>query len=88
VANIFTSNGGGFSDVKTALTFKNNIFFLAVAILACAPVIPMLKKLCDKTYVTRRAWSVASAVAPVLLIAISALALAGDSYNPFLYFQF
>jgi alginate O-acetyltransferase complex protein AlgI len=88
VANIFTSNGGGFSDVKTALTFKNNIFFLAVAIIACAPVIPMLKKLCDKTYVTRRAWSVASAVAPVLLIAISALALAGDSYNPFLYFQF
>ena len=74
--------------MQTSLTFKNNVFFLAVAILACTPVIPSISKLFARTKVSSRIWEVASAVTPALLIIISALALAGDSYNPFLYFQF
>ena len=88
VANIFVSNGGGFSDTATDLLFKNNIFFLAAAILACTPVIPALRALCKKTRVSERIYIAVSTVTPVLLIVVSAIALAGDSYNPFLYFQF
>ena len=88
VANIFVSNGKGFSDTATDLLFKNNIFFLAAAILACTPIIPALRALCKKTRVSERIYIVISTVTPVILIVVSAIALAGDSYNPFLYFQF
>ena len=88
VANIFVSNGKGFSDVSTALTFKNNIFFLIAAILACTPVIPAITRLCQKNKITSRIHTAIGVVMPMILIAVSALALAGDSYNPFLYFQF
>ncbi len=88
VANIFVSNGDGFSDTHTALTFKNNIFFMIVSILACTPVMPALRSLCEKNKLLSRFWTAASVLTPAVLIIISALALAGDSYNPFLYFQF
>ncbi len=88
VANIFVSNGNGFSDTATDLLFKNNVFFLAAAILACTPIIPAIVALCKKNRITERVYVAVSAVTPVLLIIISAIALAGDSYNPFLYFQF
>ena len=88
VANIFVSNGKGFSDTATDLLFKNNILFLAAAILACTPIIPALRALCKKTRVSEKIYIVISTVTPVILIVASAIALAGDSYNPFLYFQF
>ncbi|MBE6584314.1 MAG: MBOAT family protein [Ruminococcaceae bacterium] len=88
VANIFVSNGQGFSDIQTSLTFKNNIFFLAIAIVACTPIIPALKKLFSKKQLTLRIWTVAEMAMPVVLLVLSAFTLAGDSYNPFLYFQF
>ncbi len=88
VANIFTSNGKGFSDISTTLTFKNNIFFLIAAIVACTPIIPAITKLCEKNKLLYRAYTVVGTVLPVILIIVSAFALAGDSYNPFLYFQF
>lgn len=78
----------GFVDTATTLLFKNNVFFLIAAVLACTPIIPFVSKLCQKNKVTAFAHSAVSSVMPVILIAISALALAGDSYNPFLYFQF
>ena len=88
VANIFTSNGKGFSDATVSLIFKNNIFFLAFAVLACTPIIPAITKLCNKNRVTSRIYTVVSTIMPVILIVLSAFALAGDSYNPFLYFRF
>ncbi len=88
IASIFTSNGKGFSDIATSLTFKNNIFFLIFTIIACTPIIPAITRLCEKNKTLYKVHTVVGAVIPVILIIISALALAGDSYNPFLYFQF
>lgn len=88
VANIFVSNGNGFSDVQTAMTFKNNMFFIAAAAIACTPIIPALSRAANKNKTASKIWTVFETVAPVALIVISAFALAGDSYNPFLYFQF
>ncbi len=88
IASIFTSNGKGFSDIATSLTFKNNIFFLIFTIIACTPIIPAITRLCEKNKTLYKVHTVVGAVIPVILIVISALALAGDSYNPFLYFQF
>lgn len=88
VANIFVSNGNGFSDAATDLIFKNNVFFIAAALIACTPVIPAIRTLCQKNDTTKKVYTAIGTAMPVILIVISALALAGDSYNPFLYFQF
>ncbi len=88
VANIFVSNGHGFTDAATTLIFKNNVFFIAAALVACTPVIPAIRGLCAKNGSAQKIYTVLGTVMPVILIVISAFALAGDSYNPFLYFQF
>ena len=88
LAGIFTSNGNGFSDVGTASLFKNNVFFIIAASFACTPVIPALKKLAYKCRAGEVIWEVLATVMPIVLIIFSALSLAGDSFNPFLYFQF
>ena len=88
VANIFVSNGGGFSDAATDLIFKNNVFFIVAALVACTPVIPAIRTLCQKNETTKKVYTVIGTAMPFILIIISALALAGDSYNPFLYYKF
>ena len=88
VFNIVIPFKAGFIDTATTLLIKNNVFFLTIARLACTPIVPFIGKLCQKTKITALAHTAISSVMPVILIAISAIALAGDSYNPFLYFQF
>ena len=88
VANIFVSNGQGFTDAATSLIFKNNVFFIIAALVACTPVIPAIRGFSEKYKATDRLYTAIGTVMPVILIVISAFALAGDSYNPFLYFQF
>ena len=78
----------GFADTQTVMTLKNNIFFIAVSVIACTPVVPLAIKLLNKTEITRRIKAVAGIAIPAVLLIVSAFALAGDSYNPFLYFQF
>ena len=85
---IFTSNGNGFGDAVTSSLFKNNVFFIAASILACTPIIPAISSLLEKSEPTKKVKAALGTVIPVFLLILSSLALAGDSYNPFLYFQF
>ncbi len=92
VRGLFGLNGNGFSSAAVTLLFKNNIYFLAVACVACTPLggtlRTMLRNLGRKNglvYWLDAAWEV---VHPALLLVLAAMALVGDSYNPFLYFQF
>lgn len=88
IAGIFTSNGQGFGDMTTTSLFMNNLLFIIASVIACTPVIPALNKLADKHPISSSARDVVGAIMPVILLVVSAFALAGDSYNPFLYFQF
>ena len=78
----------GFSDVQTDMLFKNNVFFIIVSVLACTPIVPAISSLLDKTKITKTVKTAIGVVIPMILLILSAFALAGDSYNPFLYFQF
>jgi alginate O-acetyltransferase complex protein AlgI len=84
--NLFCRNG--FTNTTTWLLFKNNLFFIIVACLAATPIIPVLSSLAAKNKLTAAAWRTAGAIVPTILVIISAICLAGNSYNPFLYFQF
>ena len=92
IRGLFGLNHNGFSSRTVGLAIKNNWFFLVVCVLAVTPfwrnVRRILANLAGKTavlYWINGFWEVAQ---PVLLLAFSAMALAGNSYNPFLYFQF
>ena len=93
--------GGGAAaaaGMTVGLALKNNIFLLLVSCIACTPLTAKLwqrwKAAADGNEVfagnrlLRGAAAVWEAVHPVLLLLLAAMALAGDSYNPFLYFQF
>lgn len=85
-------NGNGFSSVNVNLTLKNNIFFLIFAVISVTSlgknVRLILKNLSRRGGACFWINGIWEAVHPVLLLILSAMALVGDSYNPFLYFQF
>lgn len=85
-------NGNGWMGVDVKLVFRNNVFFLILAAIASTPIGKGLRQMLKNLgrwskgfFWTNGVWEV---VHPVLLLVISAMALAGNSYNPFLYFQF
>ena len=82
----------GLWDFAATLTLKNNLFFLPAAALACLPVVPICKKLWNrlvaKLPVLSPVGEVADMVAPLFLLVLSVIFLVGNTYNPFLYFQF
>jgi alginate O-acetyltransferase complex protein AlgI len=84
----------GWIDLYGKTTLMGNIFFLVVAIVACTPVVPSVRKLLLP--VREKPWSQARqivcgvlfAILPVALLLLSLIFLVGNTYNPFLYFQF
>ena len=89
IKGIVCANGNAFFDLSAQTTLSGNCIFLVISILACFPIVPALAKLRDakSTPVNVVANAVAAAI-PAILVILSALALIGDSYNPFLYFRF
>lgn len=89
---LFCLNGNAFTSTSVAITFKNYIFFLIFCCVACTPLgvnlmnwIRQTARNADRLHIVLAAWDV---IYPTALLILSAMALAGDSYNPFLYFQF
>ncbi len=75
-------------------TLLNNVFFLAFCIIAVLPVGKTIRNVLRKGARTNgyfffyQLLNVVDAVLPACLVILSVLALVGNSYNPFLYFQF
>ena len=83
---LFGGNGNAFSDFLTLTMLQNNLFLLMAAALVCTP---LLKTLSDRL-AERAAWwrGCRSVLIPIIFLLLSTCALVGESYNPFLYFQF
>ena len=89
IKGMVCANGNAFFDLSAQTTLSGNCIFLAISILACFPIVPALAKLRDaKSTPVNVVANAASAAIPAVLVILSALALIGDSYNPFLYFRF
>ena len=88
--------GNGWNGDNAHYTLLNYLFILAVAMIACSPVIPWLSsRLASASErggalggTAKVILQAAAVVVPVALLALSVLALVGDNYNPFLYFRF
>ena len=88
---MFGANGNPLTDFETKTTLMGNIFFIVVALIAVTPLVKTIfaklkpnkeRRLLHVTY------TLGETVLPLVLLVLSTLALVGDKYNPFLYFQF
>lgn len=86
--------GGGSSVSSTdfGVTFMNYIYFIILAIILCAPVSQLLKRFSEKVETSSALGTTTVGVVRnvslfVILVVCTAM-LAGNSYSPFLYFQF
>ncbi len=80
-------NGNELFDFGTQIIFQSNSIILAVSVFAC---LPFLRRL-GQTLLAKeqRVWYVLLySLIPVVLLLLSTASLVGDSYNPFIYFQF
>ncbi|NLA77020.1 MAG: MBOAT family protein [Clostridiales bacterium] len=89
---MFGQNGNVFTNFETNTMLTNYVFFIIIAVVS---VTPLLKKTGE--YISEKAGTsrfmrgvnaVLQIALPIILLLLSTICLVGDSYNPFLYFQF
>ena len=86
--------GGGkvLYDTDFSVTFMNYIFFIVLAVILCMPVSQLLKKAAFAVEMqSKQAVVTVGVLRNIALFAILAVCtafLAGDTFSPFLYFQF
>ena len=89
---LFGIGVSGFYSMEVKTIFLSNVFFLIFSMLACTTLGKSLHKyLVNKSNtdnVVMVLYSIFAAIVPFTLMFVSFLALLGNSYNPFLYFQF
>lgn len=85
-------SGNGFSSLEVQTLFLQNIFLLIFCAIASTDLGRRIRKALNRRAKRSRAalalYTVTEAVTPPVLLLISIVALAGASYNPFIYFQF
>lgn len=89
---MFGIGSNGLYSMEVGSVFISNIFFLIFSMIACTDLGVALKavfeNLSQKSSILFVLYQVFDMVLPVFLLVISVIALIGNSYNPFLYFQF
>lgn len=89
---LFCLNGNAVNSLNVNITLRSNMFLLAFSVIACLPLGRFIKNKLEEKRLTNgfvnAVYCVWEVIHPVALLAVSAMALAGDTYNPFLYFQF
>lgn len=89
--SMFCLNGNPVLDFETKTLLLKNTVFIIIALVSVTPLVSGLAKRLEKKCEgkkTRLIYNAAGIAAPAVLLLLSTLALVGDSYNPFLYFQF
>jgi len=92
LAGMFGLAGGGFTGLEVHTLFMQNIFLMLFCFIACTELGKRLHKaLFDAAQgndIALTIYGITEAITPVILLVIAVAALAGASYNPFIYFQF
>ena len=83
---MFCGNGNPLVNFESSTIALNYVFFLAAAVVASTPLLASAGRALERS--APRAAGFLQIFLPPVLLLLSTAALAGDSYNPFLYFQF
>ena len=86
-------NGNPATSITAKLIIKNNCFIMLAAVLFSTPFLRPLEKKLDawagNSLFAYRVWgTVRNLLLPVLLLLLATMGLVGNTYNPFIYFQF
>lgn len=88
LGGMFGMNGNPLSNFESGTIFLNYLFFLIAAIIASTPAVKYLGEQLSGRLSTARTYNFVQIFVPPVLLLLSTAALVGNSYNPFLYFQF
>ncbi len=93
IRSLFGANGNPLTDFFVELDLQANMFLLAASAIACTPLAKILRRKLEDFAHGRKVlgtlWDVVFySLIPVVLLLLSTACLVGDSYNPFIYFQF
>ncbi len=91
--SLFGLNGNPLSSFTVEIQLQSNMYLLIVAAIACTPLMKdlryCLEDIAHGSKVLGWGWDILFySVLPVILLLLSTACLVGDSYNPFIYFQF
>lgn len=89
---MFGLNSNGFTNFEISTLLKNNIILMVVLVIAATPLMKKLGNMIAYSARSNPQMAIFNVtrkiVVPVLMLVLATMALVGDSYNPFLYFQF
>lgn len=89
---MFAANGNAFTNFETNTIVNSNIFILIFCAVVSTPIVRKIGSLIRYTHMDKKyivwVYNVGRIAIPLILLLLSTAALVGDSYNPFLYFQF
>lgn len=93
VKSLFGANGNALTNFTTKIQFDSNRYLLLVSIFASTPMMKLLRRRVEDFAHTHgvlgKIWDVVFySILPVIFLLLSTACLVGDSYNPFIYFQF
>ncbi|MGN1316660.1 MAG: MBOAT family O-acyltransferase [Acutalibacteraceae bacterium] len=91
IKGLFGLNSNPLSDFETKTLLVGNIIFIIVALFSVTPFVKRVSnvlKNSESGSPLSVVYKIFSIVLPVAVLFLSTLNLVGDSYNPFLYFQF
>ena len=84
--------GAAATTPEVTLALRNNVFFFALALVACLPVTRLLKQWAERVSArgkgAERAVFVLQYALVFALLLLSTIQLAGNSFNPFIYYRF
>lgn len=91
--SMFGMNGNAFLNMESRTIILNNLYIIIICIAACTPVARnaarwFMDKAREAHIFYLRTYNVLNAVVPMVMLALSTIALIGDSYNPFIYYRF
>ena len=93
IRSLFGLNGNPLTSFTAEIQLQSHSVLLLVCVIASTPVMKLLRQKLESFAQAHGAlgkvWNVAFySVLPVILLLLSTAGLVGDSYNPFIYFQF
>ena len=89
---MFCLNGNSLSTYESRTFALGYVVFFIIAVFACTPIAKnigvQLRKRASTSVAANVVNTVSAVFMPAFMFILSCLSLVGDSYNPFLYFQF
>jgi alginate O-acetyltransferase complex protein AlgI len=91
--SLFGLNGNDLTGFTAQIQLQSHSVLLLVSVIASTPVMKLLRQKLEGFAIAHGAWAtvwnvVFYSILPVILLLLSTAGLVGDSYNPFIYFQF